>query len=71
MPSHRATTRKEIFVALTLLVGAALWLFTPALAQPEGYFPFADQRRWRLSPLACSGSSGCSEDWVLVSPSPG
>ncbi len=44
MPSHTATTRKEMYVALTLLAGAALWLLTPAVAQPDGYFPFADQR---------------------------
>lgn len=44
MPSHTATTRKEMYVALTLFAGAALWLLTPAVAQPDGYFPFADQR---------------------------
>ena len=52
MPSHRAATRKEMYVALTLIAGAALWLFTPAVAQPEGYFPFADQRRWLGIPNA-------------------
>ncbi len=44
MPSHHALTGKELYVALTLLAGAALWLFMPAVAQPAGYFPFADQR---------------------------
>ena len=44
MPSHHAPTRKELYVALTLLAAAALWLFTPAVAQPADYFPFADQR---------------------------
>jgi Ceramidase len=44
MPSNNALTRKELYVALTLLAGAALWLFTPAVAQPADYFPFADQR---------------------------
>ena len=52
MPSHSAATRKEIYVALTLLAGVAIALFTPALAQPEGYFPFADQRRWLGIPNA-------------------
>jgi len=44
MPSHHALARKEIYVALALLAGAAVWLFTPAVAQPANYFPFADQR---------------------------
>ena len=52
MPSHSAATRKEIYVALTLLAGVAIALFTPALAQPDGYFPFADQRRWLGIPNA-------------------
>jgi len=52
MPSRRAVTRKEMYVALTLLAGAALWLFTPSVAQPEAYFPFADQRGWLGIPNA-------------------
>jgi hypothetical protein len=34
------------------MAGAALWLFTPALPQPENYFPFADQRPWLGIPNA-------------------
>ena len=45
-------TRKEMFVVLTLLAGTALWLFTPAVAQPADYFPFADQRPWLGIPNA-------------------
>ena len=45
-------TRNEMYVVLTLVVGAALWLFTPALAQPADYFPFADQRPWLGIPNA-------------------
>ena len=45
-------TRNEMYVVLVLLVGAALWLFTPALAQPGDYFPFADQRPWLGIPNA-------------------
>jgi len=52
MPSHRAITRNEIYIALTLLAGTALWLFTPAVAQPANYFPFADQRPWLGIPNA-------------------
>jgi len=52
MPDRNAATRKEMYVGLTLLAGVALWLFTPAVAQPEGYFPFADQRRWLGIPNA-------------------
>jgi Ceramidase len=44
MPSRTPMTRNELYVVLTLLAGAALWLFTPSLAQPADYFPFADQR---------------------------
>ena len=52
MVRHGVSTRGEIYVALVLLAGAALWLFTPALAQPENYFPFADQRPWLGIPNA-------------------
>jgi len=45
-------TRNEMYVVLTLLAGAALWLFTPSLAQPADYFPFADQRPWLGIPNA-------------------
>jgi len=50
--SNRAMTRKEMYVALTLLVGAAVGLFMPAVAQPGEYFPFADQRPWMGIPNA-------------------
>jgi len=50
--SNRAMTRKEMYVALTLLVGAAVGLFMPAIAQPGEYFPFADQRPWMGIPNA-------------------
>jgi Ceramidase len=52
MPSPRALTRNEIFVALTLIVFAAIWLFVPAVTQPENYFPFADQRSFLAIPNA-------------------
>jgi hypothetical protein len=52
MVRHAVSTRGEIYVALVLVAGAALWLFTPALAQPENYFPFADQRSWLGIPNA-------------------
>jgi len=52
MVRHGISTRGEIYVALVLIAGAALWLFTPALAQPENYFPFADQRAWLGIPNA-------------------
>ena len=45
-------TRNEMYVVLVLLVGAALWWFTPSLAQPANYFPFADQRSWLGIPNA-------------------
>ena len=44
MPSHSGLTRNEIHVVLALIVGTALWLFMPVVAQPGEYFPFADQR---------------------------
>lgn len=43
-PSPPALSRKERHVALTLIAGAAMWLFMPAVTQPADYFPFADQR---------------------------
>ena len=45
-------SRKEMYVALTLAAGAALWLFTPAVPQPANYFPFADQRSFLGIPNA-------------------
>jgi hypothetical protein len=44
MPSNRELTRKELYVVVTLLVGAAFWLFMPTIAQPESYHRFADDR---------------------------
>jgi hypothetical protein len=44
MPLHRAITRKELYVALTLLAGVALWLCMPSVAQPQSYHRFADRR---------------------------
>ena len=52
MVRHGVSTRGEICVALVLIAGAALWLFTPQLAQPDNYFPFADQRAWLGIPNA-------------------
>jgi hypothetical protein len=52
MSPYRSISRKEIYVALTLLACAAVWLFTPAVAQPAEYFPFADQRPWLGIPNA-------------------
>ena len=52
MPSRSAITRKEMYVAFTLLAAVALWVFTPAVAQPGEYFPFADQRPWLGIPNA-------------------
>lgn len=44
MPSLRTLTRDEIYVVAGLGVLTALWLFMPAIAQPEGYHQFADAR---------------------------
>jgi len=52
MPSRSAVTRKEMYVAFTLLAAAAIWAFTPAVAQPGEYFQFADQRAWLGIPNA-------------------
>lgn len=45
-------TRKEAYVLLTLLAGAVLWKLMPAVAQPQAYFDFADQRPWLGIPNA-------------------
>ena len=37
-------TRKELFAVATLAAGVVLWLIMPAVAQPGGYFAFADAR---------------------------
>ena len=52
MPSPRAPSRREIVVAIGLLVFAVLWLLMPAVAQPEGYHKFADSRSWLGIPNA-------------------
>ncbi|MCC7326060.1 MAG: ceramidase domain-containing protein [Burkholderiales bacterium] len=52
MPSHRAITRKEWYVLLTLLAFAGFWMFMPVVAQPEAYLRFADTRSWLGIPNA-------------------
>lgn len=39
-------------VGLALLVGAAIWLFMPAIGQQQSYHQFADSRAWRGIPNA-------------------
>ena len=39
-------TRQELYVALALVVGAAIWLFMPAFGQQASYHLFADIRSW-------------------------
>jgi hypothetical protein len=41
-----------MYVAFTLLAAVAIWVFTPAVAQPSEYFRFADQRPWLGIPNA-------------------
>jgi Ceramidase len=45
-------TRPEMYVGLTLLAGAAIWLFLPAIAQQASYHQFADTRPWGRIPNA-------------------
>ncbi len=50
MSRHRPLTRSEMNVGLALLVGAAIWLFMPAIGQQQSYHQFADSRAWRGIP---------------------
>ena len=66
MPSHRALSRSEAFVALALVVFAAIGMFMPAVAQPENYFPFADQRPFLGIPNAADVLTNLAFVWVGV-----
>lgn len=52
MPRPSALTRQEIYVALSLVVGAAIWMFMPAFGQQPSYHLFADDRPWLGIPNA-------------------
>jgi hypothetical protein len=52
MPTPREVTRKEWYVALTLILGAGLWLLMPDVPQPAAYHRFADDRSFLGIPNA-------------------
>lgn len=52
MSPPSSLTRSEMYVGLTLVVGIALWLYMPAIAQQQAYHRFADTRAWRGIPNA-------------------
>lgn len=52
MPRPSPLTRQEIYVALALVVGAAIWAFMPAFGQQPSYHQFADDRLWLGIPNA-------------------
>jgi hypothetical protein len=52
MPPRSHVTRKEWYVALTLLASAALWLLMPVVPQPTAYHHFADNRSFLGIPNA-------------------
>jgi hypothetical protein len=47
-------SRRERYVALAIAALAALWLFMPAVAQPDEYHRFADARAWLGVPNAAN-----------------